>query len=134
MVSTNMAKEPTVKAPRMTDKQLRDKSKLEKQREEIRVDLARWRETLKYEIDYGTDEADPDIVEREKTLALIATLEEKLSAIERALRLIDQGEYGICERCGGEIGAERLKALPETTLCVKCKAETEKLYRRAVVR
>ena len=35
-----------------------------------------------------------------------------------------------CERCGYEIGAERLKAVPDTTLCVKCKAETEKLIKR----
>ena len=28
-----------------------------------------------------------------------------------------------CARCGGEIPAERLEAIPETQLCVQCSAE-----------
>ncbi len=32
---------------------------------------------------------------------------------------------GVCERCGGKIGKARLKALPDTTLCVKCAQRIE---------
>ena len=34
-----------------------------------------------------------------------------LAAVERALRRIDEGTYGRCQRCGEEISAERLEAI-----------------------
>nr|MBC7245532.1 TraR/DksA C4-type zinc finger protein [Chloroflexota bacterium] len=46
----------------------------------------------------------------------------KLSEIERALRRLMCGNYGICERCGVPIDPARLEAIPETTLCYKCSA------------
>lgn len=45
--------------------------------------------------------------------------------IQEALRRLDQGEYGICEDCGDEIGIDRLKARPVTTLCIACKSNQE---------
>ena len=30
---------------------------------------------------------------------------------------------GVCARCGGEIPAERMEALPETMVCVRCSQE-----------
>jgi DnaK suppressor protein len=44
------------------------------------------------------------------------------------------GNYGICERCGQQIDPARLEALPDTTLCLKCKQEIERLARRGLVR
>jgi DnaK suppressor protein len=51
--------------------------------------------------------------------------------IEEALQRLDNGEYGICEQCGEEIGIERLKARPVTTLCIGCKSNQEIAERRA---
>ena len=48
-----------------------------------------------------------------------------LSKIKSALERIDSGEFGICESCGDEIGDERLKARPVTTLCISCKKKQE---------
>ncbi len=48
-----------------------------------------------------------------------------LSKIDEAFARIDDGSYGLCEECGGEIGIERLKARPVTTLCIRCKSEQE---------
>jgi len=45
--------------------------------------------------------------------------------IQEALQRLDNGEYGICEQCGEEIGIERLKARPVTTLCISCKSSQE---------
>ena len=101
--------------------------KLEKERAETLAELDRLREYLRGEVDADADEADPDIYEREKTLALIRTLENKLESIERALRLAEKGIYGICERCGEKIDRARLEALPHTTLCVKCKSRMERV-------
>jgi DnaK suppressor protein len=55
--------------------------------------------------------------------------------IQEALRRLDDGEYGICEECGEEIGIERLKARPVTTLCIGCKSsqEIEERKTRSVV-
>ena len=103
------------------------KRKLQEERAETLADLDRLREYLRGEVDADAEEADPDIYEREKTLALIQTLENKLESVEQALRLVEKGTYGICERCGEKIGRARLEALPYTTLCVKCKSQMERV-------
>jgi DnaK suppressor protein len=104
------------------------KRKLEKERAETLAELDRLREYLmRGEVDADAEEADPDLFEREKTLTLIRTLEDKLASVERALRLAEKGTYGICERCGEKIDRARLEALPHTTLCVKCKSQMEQV-------
>jgi DnaK suppressor protein len=51
--------------------------------------------------------------------------------IQEALQRLNDGEYGICEECGEEIGIERLKARPVTTLCIECKSNQELAERKA---
>ncbi len=51
--------------------------------------------------------------------------------IQDALRRLDAGEFGVCEECGEEIGIERLKARPVTTLCIECKSSQEVRERNA---
>ena len=48
------------------------------------------------------------------------------SQIRAALERLDEGKYGICERCGKEIGAKRLEALPYVTLCIDDQALLER--------
>jgi|SRR5579885_374894 DnaK suppressor protein len=48
-----------------------------------------------------------------------------LGKIEEAVARIEDGTYGRCEECGGEIGIERLKARPVTTFCISCKSAQE---------
>ncbi|WP_111497611.1 MULTISPECIES: TraR/DksA family transcriptional regulator [Marinobacter] len=45
---------------------------------------------------------------------------EELRQVERALNRIAEGEGDICEYCGEYINPERLKILPQTTVCVDC--------------
>lgn len=108
-----------------------ERQKLEAQREQTQAELTRLREYLKTVPEPSADEVDLDVYEREKNLALVRRLEQKLEEIEYALRIAQKGTYGICERCGKPIDPARLAALPETTLCVKCKNEIEKAARRA---
>ena len=103
------------------------KSKLEEERAKTLAELNRLREHLKSEVDADAEEADPDLYEREKILALIRTFESKLESIEQALRLAEKGSYGRCEKCGEKIDRARLEALPHTTLCVKCKSQMERV-------
>lgn len=65
--------------------------------------------------------------ERGKDLGLALFLEDRLAMIEDALEAIQEGEYGICEVCGREISADRLEAIPYTTLCQDCKRQNEDL-------
>jgi DnaK suppressor protein len=58
--------------------------------------------------------------ERGEIEALAGTLNETLREIEDALAKIDEGTYGRCESCGGEIGAARLEAMPAARLCITC--------------
>jgi DnaK suppressor protein len=49
---------------------------------------------------------------------------EQLSAMRtdvvRALGKLDEGTYGLCDRCGALIPEERLEARPWSVLCVRC--------------
>ncbi len=40
--------------------------------------------------------------------------------LQAALARIEDGSYGVCAGCGGDVGDGRLAAIPEATLCVKC--------------
>ncbi len=61
-------------------------------------------------------------VERERDLALSAQARAAVEEIDRALAKIEQGTYGVCERCGEPIKKARLKALPYASLCISCKS------------
>jgi len=50
-----------------------------------------------------------------------------LDKIEKALVKIEDGTFGNCEECGEEISLKRLEARPETTLCIRCKEDQERM-------
>jgi len=63
-----------------------------------------------------------DQVEEYSTLLSIEhNLEIKLKNVNLALKKIEKGKYGICEKCQKSIDVERLKISPETRFCKKCK-------------
>jgi len=49
--------------------------------------------------------------------------------IKEALLRIEDGSFGLCESCGDDIGVDRLKARPVTTLCIECKRKQEAVER-----
>jgi RNA polymerase-binding protein DksA len=102
---------------------------LKGERQQVLEDLEGLQEILKVEVDTDPDEGDADLVEREKAIALVANLKRRLESIDHALRYAERGTYGICERCGQPIDPARLEAVPETTLCVTCKAAVERQAR-----
>ncbi len=44
----------------------------------------------------------------------------ELAEIEAALGRIEEGSYGVCEACGGPMGLQRLRAIPEARYCLAC--------------
>lgn len=57
--------------------------------------------------------------ERERDLSISNNIKDLLDKIERALGKIENGSFGICERCGKPIEKARIKALPYAPLCIK---------------
>ena len=78
--------------------------------------------------DAGDDQADAGAktFQREHELALTQNARELLERSERALARMDEGSFGVCEKCGQPIGKARLQAFPRATLCVTCKQREER--------
>lgn len=71
----------------------------------------------------GDDHADVD-------LTIIQMKAETLRRVEAALSRLDQGRYGRCTECGGEIAAARLAAVPFAVRCTGCEGAREDALRR----
>lgn len=57
--------------------------------------------------------------------ALLQMKTETLSKINEALSRLDEGSYGNCYECGGEIRQGRLRALPFAVRCRECEEARE---------
>lgn len=67
-----------------------------------------------------------DTLGREIELTLEDNADRLLASIDGALARIDDGTYGVCEKCGRTISGERLEALPYATKCIDCKRLEER--------
>jgi DnaK suppressor protein len=74
------------------------------------------------------DEGEPETIttDRERDLSLLETAKDLLDQVERALRKVADGTYGVCANCGKKIEAARVKALPHASLCIACKRLEER--------
>ena len=50
---------------------------------------------------------------------------EELKRVAEALRRINEGDYGYCLNCGGEIAEDRLAIDPAAPLCIHCASQAE---------
>ena len=70
------------------------------------------------------DEHDPEGAtigfERAQLTALLAAARERVAEVDDALRRVDAGSYGVCERCGRPIAPARLEARPFARHCMEC--------------
>jgi len=48
-----------------------------------------------------------------------------IKKIKKTLKRIENGTFGICEKCGEDISLKRLEARPVTTQCIECKTKEE---------
>lgn len=67
-----------------------------------------------------------DLAEQERLLTVSQDLGENLAAIDSALQRMDDGTYGICQRCGKPINPERLEAFPWVEYDIECQAIVER--------
>lgn len=81
--------------------------------------------------DPGTSQCDmadfaSDHFERENSLELFIYEQQLLKAIEEALGRIKEGTYGRCAVCSSPISTQRLLAVPNANLCIRCQEEKER--------
>jgi DnaK suppressor protein len=57
--------------------------------------------------------------EQGEVQSLAGTLREQLDAVEAALTKLDEGTYGLCERCQQPIPDARLEAMPASRFCIE---------------
>ncbi|MDH4162822.1 MAG: RNA polymerase-binding protein DksA [Nitrospirota bacterium] len=116
-----------------TNKMLSLKKKLLKQREELLSEAEHTINTkLVTEKESFPDPTDQAAAEHDSNFLLrLRGREQKLlKKIDEAIARIDDGSYGVCESCGGQIGIKRLEARPVTTLCIECKTQQEEDEKR----
>ena len=103
---------------------------LRAERERIAEQLAKWQQSERSLLADVQDEPrdSGDRAADQHAVAELASLSERaarrLRAIDKALERAEHGRFGICERCQGRIPATRLRAIPETALCVRCAGAT----------
>lgn len=105
------------------------RTRLEEEQEQLRRQLAELDESafggtqseVSGEMSFDEEYADAgsDTFERERDLSLSNNIKDLLEKIEHALHRMDEGKYGLCERCGKPIEKARIKALPYAALCIE---------------
>jgi RNA polymerase-binding transcription factor DksA len=61
--------------------------------------------------------------------AISQILERDREQAQHSAQLRAEGKEGVCEDCGGPIGAERMEALPDSTRCVACQSAWDQTNR-----
>jgi DnaK suppressor protein len=84
--------------------------------------------TLAGVVDAGDDVADlgTKAISRDQEFALALSIRSRMDQVERAMERLDEGTYGRCEACGGDIGDERLTAVPATRFCLDHQVTAER--------
>ncbi len=102
------------------------KKSLLSQRERLLKEAEEALNTLPGEINFP-DMGDQATAETDRNFMLRLRDRERmlLKKIDETIERIDNGTYGICERCGNEINIKRLEARPVTALCIECKIHQE---------
>jgi len=66
-------------------------------------------------------------LQQDITAGRLRYLKRKLNQVEAALKRLGEGTYGICSKCGNPIDPDRMRAMPQATLCVQCKKRQERV-------
>lgn len=52
--------------------------------------------------------------------------QKRLVAVRKALKRIEDGDFGLCLECGDDINPKRLDVAPETEFCLDCQSLQER--------
>ncbi|RMH37930.1 MAG: TraR/DksA family transcriptional regulator [Nitrospirae bacterium] len=78
-------------------------------------------------LESAMDSGDQALVDldREMGISLQEMRNKERQLIEEALIALEEGRYGLCAECGGEISEKRLEALPFARYCIDCQSKLE---------
>jgi len=103
------------------------------QRRALFGQVARAADDLRW-LDSNTHPETEEEAQEQNLANLLARLDDRgnleLRTIDRALTLIEEGDYGTCEDCEEPIPLERLEVLPTATTCVFCAEARERAFRQ----
>ena len=100
---------------------------LESWRNELMVEMSRTVTSMQDETVNHPDPNDRASQETDMSLELRSRDRERklIAKITESLANLESGDYGWCEKCGIDIGIQRLEARPTATQCVDCKTLDE---------
>lgn len=96
------------------------KARLEAQLTELEERQARIAEDLSEPLNRDSDEQAIELEDDQSLEGQGVLVTREIASVKRALGRIEDGTYGECVRCGGEIAPARLEARPEASLCIDC--------------
>lgn len=104
---------------------LAERERLQTERDAVNRDLSE-HSREQSDLDYH-DPADSasETFEHTKDFAIDENFHDMLERITEALRKLEDGTYGTCDRCDSPINPERLRAIPYATLCINCQETVE---------
>ena len=82
--------------------------------------------SLRREDEVNHSEDGTDAFDRLFSLERAGGVQQRIYAIDEALREIDEGTYGICQSCESLIRKQRLLALPFARNCIACQSAQER--------
>lgn len=81
---------------------------------------------------YHMADAASDNSDREFSLSMVSNRQETLYEIEAAIKRLENGVYGICEKSGAIIPKERLEVIPWARFTAACQEEFERMNKKKV--
>jgi DnaK suppressor protein len=101
-------------------------SELQSRQDELEKEAERQSDLREAGVNDDFADAGTATFDRERDFSIRNNIRDLIDQITRALRRVEDGSYGSCERCGKPIDAARLKALPHALLCMDCKRREER--------
>ncbi|TAK60668.1 TraR/DksA family transcriptional regulator [Methylobacter sp.] len=91
--------------------------------EELDDRLAKITQDIKEPLDRDFEEQATQTENDEVLDSLGNAARTEIEMVKQAIDRIDKGQYGLCQVCGEPIGKERLKAIPYSSMCIKCASQ-----------
>lgn len=81
----------------------------------------------------GNEDGDRSTMENISQMSILKmeTISKAINQIDRALKMIELGVYGVCSECHENIGEKRLTSVPFAIYCVNCQELVDKKQQEA---
>jgi DnaK suppressor protein len=121
----------------MNEKRLKTlRGRLEQRRSQIESDVSYMANEMR---EIGVDQDDENgslgnhiaddganVSEAERIVTVTEDFQDILAQVNAALERMNEGTYGVCQRCGRPIAVQRLEAFPYVAYCIECQALIER--------